>query len=255
MDKEDPYFEMEPANCMPDNCFCEAIHYGGWIRQPANTWSNLAFIAVALGILWILYRKKTDRSNLLLTHSTYTWLFAFSCLLTGVGSFYYHASFTLMGQWFDMMGMYFSITFFTIYNIDRLHGIKPFKFISLYLATNLLLCFLLTSVPEVRRYLFAAFVLLFLASIFYTQNKLKTRIKAKYLLWSMLSFSLGFALWILDIKKIICAPNSLWQLHSIWHILTAMSGLFIYLYYFSENNNSATEGGEKDQQKHTITSQ
>jgi hypothetical protein len=244
MAKEDPYLGIEPANCMPDNCFCEAIHYGSWIRQPANTWSNLAFIAVALGILWILYRNRTDRSNLLLSHPVYTWLFAFGCTLTGLGSFYYHASFTLMGQWFDMMGMYFSITFFTIYNIDRLYGIKPVKFISLYLATNLLLCLFLTAVPEVRRYLFAAFVLLFLASIFYTQNKLKTKINAKYLFWSMFSFGLAFALWILDIKKIVCAPNSLWQLHSIWHLLTALSGLLIYLYYFSEDNSTAAEDGE-----------
>ena len=64
-------------------------------------------------------------------------------------------------------------------------------------------------------------------------------INAKYLFWSMFSFGLAFALWILDIKKIVCDPNSLWQLHSIWHILTALSGLLIYLYYFSEDDTES----------------
>ncbi len=233
---KDPYHGMEPANCMPDNCFCEAIHYGDWIRQPANTWSNLFFIFVAIFILWNLYNTKTNRSNHLLTYHSFTWLFAFGCFLTGAGSFYYHASFTLYGQWFDVMGMYLSITFFTVYNIDRIYKLRPLKFILLYLGINLLLCFFLTSFPETRRYLFAAFVLIFLGSVFYTQARLKTFISEKYLYLSLFSFVLGFGLWILDIQKIVCDPNSLWQLHSVWHFLTAMSGLLIYLFYFSEDN-------------------
>lgn len=227
---------MIPANCMPDECFCEAIRYGEWIRQPANTWSNIGFLIVTVLIIWVLYRNNTKRNNLLISYHSYSWLFAFGCFLTGVGSFYYHASFTLLGQWFDVMGMYFSITFFTVYNIDRLYKLKPLRFFLLYLIINILLCFFLTSFPETRRYLFGSFVLLFLGSAFYAQNKLKTIISNKYLFWSMLCFGLGFGLWILDIKKIVCAPYSLWQLHSVWHILTAMSGLFIYLYYFSEDD-------------------
>ena len=52
---DDPYYGMEPANCIPDNCFCEAIRYGEWIRQPANTWSNLFFILIAeiILLIWI----------------------------------------------------------------------------------------------------------------------------------------------------------------------------------------------------------
>jgi len=223
---------------MPDNCFCETIRYGEWIRQPANTWSNLAFVIITVIILWVLYSTKTNRKNQLLTYHSYTWIFAFGCVLTGAGSFYYHASFTLLGQWFDVMGMYCAITFFTVYNIDRLYYLKPVKFVIVYLAINTLLCFFLTSFPEIRRYLFGVFVFVFLGSVFYSQIKLKTIISGKYLYLSMLSFGLGFGLWILDIKKIVCSPHSLWQLHSFWHVLTAMSGLFIYLYYFSEDNRS-----------------
>ena len=31
--------------------FCEAA-VSGWVRQPANTWSNLAFVAAGLAVAW-----------------------------------------------------------------------------------------------------------------------------------------------------------------------------------------------------------
>ena len=37
------WYSLQPATCMPDHCFCEEVK-NGLIRQPVNTWSNLAFI-------------------------------------------------------------------------------------------------------------------------------------------------------------------------------------------------------------------
>ncbi|MBL4577059.1 MAG: ceramidase domain-containing protein [Flavobacteriales bacterium] len=237
----DPYYGMRQATCMPDDCFCEALRYGEWIRQPANTWSNLGFIVVAILILVLISGTRTDRKNRLLTYPSMSWLFAFGCLLTGVGSFYYHASFTFIGQWFDVMGMYFSITFFLVYNIDRLYDLKPTKVYILYFLLNGLLGLSLYFIPEARRYLFATCVILVVVSIYYTQWKLKTPIQSNYLIWAMLSFGLAYVLWILDLKHIICAPNSLWQLHSVWHLLGAVSALCIYLYYYSEESRNTIE--------------
>ena len=47
-----PWDSWRPATCLPDDCFCEALGEG-LIRQPANTWSSFAFVAVAL---WVLFR-------------------------------------------------------------------------------------------------------------------------------------------------------------------------------------------------------
>jgi len=240
---DDPYFGMRQATCMPDDCFCEALRYGEWIRQPSNTWSNLGFIVVAILILVLLSRNKGDTRNRLLAFPSLSWLFAFSCLLTGVGSFFYHASFTFIGQWFDVMGMYFSITFFLIYNIDRLYDLKPVKVYLAYFGVNVFLGLCLYYIPEARRYLFATFVILLVISIFYSQWKLRTSIKTKYIWWSILSFGVAYLLWILDLRHIICAPNSLWQLHAVWHLLSAAAALFIYLYYFSEEGEGAVQAG------------
>lgn len=237
---DDPYFGVRQATCLPDDCFCEALRYGEWIRQPANTWSNLGFIAVAILIVILVSRSNGNARNRLIIYPSLSWLFAFGILLTGVGSFFYHASFTFVGQWFDVMGMYFSITFFLIYNFDRLHNLKPGKVYLAYFAMNGLLGLALYVIPEARRYLFATCVLLMVASIFYTQWKLKTPIKTKYIIWSIVSFVVAYVLWVLDLKHIVCEPNSLWQLHSVWHLLGAVSAMFIYLYYFSEESESSS---------------
>ncbi|HHZ64680.1 MAG TPA: hypothetical protein EYN51_04145 [Flavobacteriales bacterium] len=240
MNKEqiDPYFGMLPANCLPDHCFCEAVRYGEWIRQPADTWSNLAFIIISVVIIWMAYYRKPGVSNNLVQNTSYSWLFALASFLTGAGSFYYHASLTFISQWFDVMGMYFSVSFFIIYNLDRLYKIGTAKVYSLYFAVNILLGVLLVTIPEARRYLFGSFMLLLLVSIHYSQLKLKTEIRTSYLYWAIACFIIAFGLWILDIEHIVCVPNSLFQLHAVWHCLTALSGFFIYMYYRSEQTNA-----------------
>ncbi|MBM6401120.1 hypothetical protein [Phycicoccus sonneratiae] len=36
--------------------FCEAAH-PGWVRQPANTWSNLGFVVAGLAVAWHASRR------------------------------------------------------------------------------------------------------------------------------------------------------------------------------------------------------
>jgi hypothetical protein len=79
------------------------------------------------------------------------------------------------------------------------------------------------------------------ASIFYTQWRLNTPIKTKYILWSILGFGVAYVLWVLDLKHIVCEPHSLWQLHSVWHLLSAASALFIFMYYLSEEEKQSKE--------------
>src|SRR5262245_27802705 len=66
-----------PATCLPFDCFCEAIRAGA-IRQPANTWSNLGFIAVGGAILGAGGSRA----------------FGAAAIFAGAGSAVYHASFT-----------------------------------------------------------------------------------------------------------------------------------------------------------------
>jgi hypothetical protein len=232
MAMRDPYSDMKAASCMPQHCFCEAIRFGDWIRQPSNAWSNLAFTCVAIFILWVFYRANAERSNRLARYPVYTWLFAFGSFLIGFGSFYYHASLTFIGQWFDVMGMYFTVIFFIMYNIDRLCDLKPTKFILIYLAINTVLAYVLYCFPEMRRYLFGTFVGIFLMSVWYVQAKVKTKINAKYLYLSMFFLALGFALWMLDIDKNCMLP--LWFVAATCFLACAFSNIIaanVYLLF------------------------
>jgi len=95
-----------PASCLPNDCFCEAVR-DGFIRQPINTYSNLAFVLA--GLMMIAFGRddwsRGKRNNLMQSHRAYLLIFGFAAIVIGVGSFFYHASLTFIGQWFDLMGM------------------------------------------------------------------------------------------------------------------------------------------------------
>src|SRR5512137_2905849 len=142
-----------PATCLPDACFCEAIGTG-FIRQPIDTWSNLAFVLVGLLILEDVWRSSSTRSNLLARRRVYGFVYVFAVMLIGLGSWFYHASLTFVGQWFDVMGMYLLGTFMVLYCCARLRPLSSRTFALSYVLFNLTLALSLIVAPELRRYLF-----------------------------------------------------------------------------------------------------
>jgi hypothetical protein len=71
----------------PALSFCEAA-LCAWIKTPANTWSNLAFIFV--GIYILIHEIKQRRLDLI--------GYGPMCMGVGVFSFLYHASLTRLGE-------------------------------------------------------------------------------------------------------------------------------------------------------------
>merc|ERR1712000_363416 len=119
---------------MPDQCFCERVRDGVSIRQPANAWSNYTFVLVGLiAILDSLSKLPNNPTGRPLMGASrfYRFLFGFSVVLVGFGSLMYHASMTFVGQWFDVMGMYFIVVFSILYNILLLVA-KPNSSLSRY---------------------------------------------------------------------------------------------------------------------------
>ena len=78
-------------------------------------------------------------------------------------------------------------------------------------------------------------VLGILSELFYLKNK-KVEINIKWIKYSIFSIISAFLIWILDIKKILCYPQSIFQGHALWHLLSMLSIYFLYLYYRSEKN-------------------
>jgi hypothetical protein len=227
----------QPATCLPNNCFCEPLR-AGFIRQPINTYSNLAYILVGLLIL-ASTRSDPARANLLSSHRAYPLVFGGATMAIGVGSFFYHASLTFVGQWFDLMGMYLFANFALMYTLARLRPMRGATFALGYIVMNAILGYLLIVNPEVRRQVFAAMIYGVIALEALVLLAERPRIKTRYFVGALVSLVVAYGIWLLDESRVWCDPTSVLQGHALWHFLTAAAVGLLYLYYWSEDGKVA----------------
>lgn len=216
--------ETRPASCMPDSCFCEAIR-GDGIKQPANTWSSLAFVVVAAMVLVRWGRKpSTDRA-------AYPLLYAFTLVVVGLGSAYFHATLSFRGQFADVFGMYLVATFALLHGIDRLRPLSGAALVSGYIATNAVLAMLLYWVPVVRRVVFALLIVAVLIVEILIRRRDGPVSGTRHLAIAAAIMGVAFAVWILDFRRILCRPESWIQGHAAWHVMGAVAAWYLLRYY------------------------
>ena len=227
------------ASCMPDACFCEAIHSGA-IAQPSNTWSSFGFVLI--GLLVVSHSRqvsslkaKPKKLNPMTVQLSYAVVYGISLVIIGLGSVCFHASLTFFGQIIDIMGMYLLVSFMLIYNISRMYPIKQGSFFFAYLVLNLVLMYVQIQFPAIRRYTFATMIVAALVIEYQMKKKKNPSINKLFFQAALLALGIGFCIWTLDVTNVLCAPNSWAQGHAIWHILGAIATGFLYLYYRSEN--------------------
>ena len=68
----------------------------GWVVNPADAWSNLAYLV--FGLLMVIQARRSGNPRVS--------LFGPASILVGLGSFAYHASHTYFFQFFDFVGMF-----------------------------------------------------------------------------------------------------------------------------------------------------
>src|SRR5258706_13986144 len=90
--------------------YCED-NLPSYIAQPANAWSNLAFVFVGVYI----FLKSRGHKNPLLK------FLGPMAVLVGLFSFFYHASFTFIGQFLYLGSLYLFSSFLIILIIRRLN--------------------------------------------------------------------------------------------------------------------------------------
>jgi hypothetical protein len=160
----------------------------------------------------------------------------------GIGSAFFHASLTLIGQFFDVLGMYLLTSFMLSYALKRLLGWSEKIMIGFYILTSLLLSWLLIEFPETRRYVFALVLLLAIASEVLYRRLRTPRLCIRWWNVGFLLLAVGYVIWILDNTKVLCSPMSLLQGHAIWHILGASAVVLLYRYFASEPTASSSVG-------------
>lgn len=227
-----------PATCLPDRCFCEQIR-AGVIAQPANTWSSLSFVAVGALIVTLAYWRPAG-TNLIGQQPSYATVYALALALTGVGSAFYHASLSFVGQFADVLGMYFVALFVVCYAAARLMMLRPTTFVVLFAGGNSALAALLWLVPGLRRYTFALVLTLGVVMELWVRRRQRQVLRSRWLVLALATLGLAWIIWLTDITRVICAPASWLQGHAVWHILGACSALGLYAYYRSERPPAPT---------------
>lgn len=195
--------------------FCEA-ELCSWIREPANTWSNLAFLIVAV----IVVRKSGRAAKAI----------ALVSAATGLGSALFHATGTQWGGIADYAGMFLGTGAMTALNVRRWRSVSwPFAYF-LFALTSVLLLAGAAWFPELERILYIVAMPCCLIEL-----RLWFRDRGTRYFWYLIGslvLSIGVLFWWLDLSRVFCNPDNHWiNGHAIWHLATALALYSLHRFY------------------------
>ncbi len=225
---------LGPAACLSKKCFCEALRDGP-LMQPVNTITSIPIVLVGLYLLFSVWKYRETLSHRMRGSAVlYGTILGLSAVIAGLGSIYLHAKFTFLGQWIDLLGMYLAILALLVHNITRLRDRTFREGMGMYIILVLLSAIFLYAVQPLRRHLFVllAAITLVLEIIVIRVKKPKMGFTNGRMLLG--SFVLMSVVWILDNTHLVCWPESLFQLHAIWHFFAALVVLLVFSYHTSE---------------------
>lgn len=212
-----PWENFKPAVLQ----FCERP-LCAWIREPANTWSNLSYILIGIWLIHQSRKSVTPHTSLLGIYS----------IILGFMSFFYHASGTFVGEVLDFSSMFLLSSYCLSSNICRYKNwsYKDLKIISISLVA--VSAALLIVFEKIGVELFGAQLIAVLILEFLIYKKFKSPTLYKNLGFFIISFIVAYGIWQLDHKHIVCYPDFHWiNGHAIWHVLTAIGIYFVYQFY------------------------
>ena len=221
--------------------FCEAAR-PGWVRQPANTWSNLGFVVAGLAVAWYA----GDRSRLGVTlgaHPHLATAYAVLVVLLGPGSMAMHATQSDLGGHLDLLSIYLVSGSVLAYALMRLLGRGPGFLVVVFLLTvvaGMAVHLRGGSVPVLGHAGNAAFGVEILAAFGVEVALFRRPAPApRQDLWfgvaSVATLVLAFAIWNTGMRgHPWCHPDTLLQQHGVWHLLCAGSAYLIFRHYAAE---------------------
>jgi hypothetical protein len=214
-----PWWDMRVAWGEPNVKWCEAT-VCAWVNEPANAWSNLAYLAVAL---WCAWRWRATGSRAM-------GRFAWTTLLVGAFSFAFHATNNFATQLLDFVGMYVLAFLLVALNLHRT-GWLPRERVGAVHTGLTVGCTLLVPVMRFAEVPYQLVVLGAVLVIVGTEVHLSRRAGPRE---SYRDFWLAVGLMaaaaacsVADVTRVWCDPGNHWlQGHAAWHGLSALALLF-----------------------------
>ncbi len=232
-----------PAGCfwggfLPPNVdWCEQ-NLCGWVVNPADTWSNLAYFA--FGAWMIAVAKRSGRPELA--------RFGPCSFAVGAFSLVYHASYTWFLQFFDFVGMFLFCFLVIAANARRQGWIAPAHETALWLGGTALFSALVPPMFQTGfpiQSLVAGLIAFMIGQEAVLWRRARCRVaqsggaarhESGYGLYALaLALMTTAAIFSgLDLSRIWCDPESLWkQGHAIWHLLSAAALAALLHFYAS----------------------
>ena len=192
---------------------CEAV--GGWLVQPINAWSSLAYAVVGVVLIGSISRApRSDRTSRA----------AFGVLMvaTGVGSFLYHGPQPVAAGFAHDITFLAMLWFLILMNPASPYGVpRRYAWIALGFVTAAAAIVLSVS-PSSTNFLTGISVVALAAS-----DLLLHRIggiNGRWYAAALLLFAASLVFNILGRSgTATCDPDSLIQFHALWHVFSALS--------------------------------
>ncbi len=223
--------------------YCEFNHVDKLFHQPMNTYSNIVYFFYGVLILQFAFEDyKQQGINTLSRLQSFPMLSALMgvCFIyLSIGSAFFHASLTWMGQRVDMNGTYsisFALITIGLYHVFYKKNLteKQKQFLIAALSVFILAFYPLALMVSSSILLpILILVMWILIGINYIQFR-----KERSLVLAILSFVfivVALKIRSLDVQKVGCDPFSLYQGHALWHLLTGTSSFCSYIFFRSTN--------------------
>jgi hypothetical protein len=219
-----PWADLNHALGQPNLKWCEATQCA-WVTEPANTWSNLAYVAAAL--LMFAWARRDPRRSVRLMPAAVAFLAA--C------SFAYHASSTFAFQVLDFLGMFGFLFMPLVLNLIRRGALAPSRGPAAYaalVALGLALVFAGRALDLPYQLLIAFGAATTVGSELVAMPSAARPASYRDFGTAVALLLLAQAFSVLDLTRTWCDPeNHLLQGHAAWHVTSAASLVFVLRHY------------------------
>ena len=203
------------------------------VTQPANTWSNIGYVVV--GVLVLRLARAEGKRHL----SPIGW----SALAVAVGSAFFHASSTFVGEVVDIGAMYLFAVFWLALDLQRLLGWSHRTRWTFHAGLTTLSVITLTVERTWGVALFSLQVtgtfVVEIALFLRRRRELRDgapsptpRVDYRHLGRLAGTFAIAYAIWQLDFHRIVCDRDlHVISGHAVWHLLNAWCFYFLYRFF------------------------
>lgn len=222
--------------------FCERTRSGDFIRQPANTFTNLSYLFVA--VLMVAHTRRavlrgggrqafSRRPSFLHRFPQYGYLYALCLAYTFLGSSLFHASLGLLPEQVDLSAVYATGAVPLAFALHKSLLMRRVHLpVGLFAGAIVLWSIVATVFAMDMRAHIAFPVMLLLAGIFVADIEIR---KAARTSWKWLGPLFGCVVasglfFVADIQRIGCMPDGFLHPHGLWHIGAAGAAACMYGY-------------------------